>query len=124
MHVSVLREETSRREKHMTVTSRFVLAAVLTSALATPVLAGEWRYHGGPKAPDSAASYSDWYAYDNGYGAGYGAPAYGYAYGYADRPYIAGPAYYGDTYGRPLGYRDGPATSDYYNYRGQLQGTR
>jgi hypothetical protein len=104
----------------MTMTSRIALAAVLASALAAPALAGDWRYHGGPKAPDSAASYSnDYYAYD------YGPLAYGSTYDYAGGAYYGGPVYSGDTRDGPrLRYRYAPATSDYYNRSRQMQGTR
>jgi hypothetical protein len=106
----------------MTMTTKAALAALLASALAAPAMAADWRYHGGPKSPDSLSgpSYGDQdygsYAY-----AGEGVYAGG-PYAYAGGPYYAEPApgWYGSRYR----YRHAPATSDYYHGSRMLQGTR
>jgi len=58
----------------MKLVARSVIAALALGAIATPAMAGEWVYHGGPKAPDSVA----WYEPDSGYYGAYGnyAPAH------------------------------------------------
>ncbi|HLH89554.1 MAG TPA: hypothetical protein VKX28_13965 [Xanthobacteraceae bacterium] len=62
----------------MKVRTKIVLAAIVASSFAAPVMAGEWVYHGGPKSPDSLTTYVP---YDSAYyGGPYGGPPYGYGY--------------------------------------------
>jgi hypothetical protein len=62
----------------MKIGTKIALAAIVASAFAAPVMAGEWVYHGGPKSPDSLTTYVPYdYAY---YGDPYARPSYGYGY--------------------------------------------
>lgn len=79
----------------------YALAAILASTMAVPALAGDWRYHGGPKAPDSLSG--PWYGE---YAAGYGYNGYvPYAYNAYGAPYPGAP-WAGPPYRyRPWAYR-------------------
>ena len=52
----------------MKLVAKNTIAAIAVAAIATPAIAGEWVYHGGPKSPDSMS----WYEPDTGYYGGYG----------------------------------------------------
>ena len=41
----------------MKICTKIALAAIVAASFAVPAMAGEWVYHGGPKAPGSLHSY-------------------------------------------------------------------
>jgi len=68
----------------MKLIAKSAIAALAVAAVATPALADEWVYHGGPKSPDSLS----WYQSED-YPGYYG----NYAYDADAGPYHGGPRY-------------------------------